>query len=161
MSRLYPEKLVMMQGKTLKELIGPLLREGRCCRFVSGGSSMHPLIMDRDCITLAPLEGKKLAVGDVVACFPNEPASVIIHRVIAKKNTLVLVKGDNCMHPDGWISRDHIGGILIGVERNGRPVRLGLGSERKLIAMASRHHRLMRILTLPLIIRNRLLRKTV
>jgi hypothetical protein len=123
------EKPLIFNGEAMCDLIRPLLAEGRICRFVAGGMSMYPFIRDRDCVTIAPLDGKKPELGDVLAFFGEGSSSVVIHRMIRKRNGGYLMKGDNCRCPDGLIPPDRIGGILVKLERGGRTVRLGMGPE--------------------------------
>ncbi|MBU1172371.1 MAG: S24/S26 family peptidase [Proteobacteria bacterium] len=153
------ETCLFISGEELGELISPLLRDGRCCRFVSGGSSMLPFIRNRDCITIAPLKGQTPAMGDVLAYFHPVSSTVIVHRVIGKKKGSFLMKGDNCRSPDGVISPDHICGILVKIERGSRTIGLGMGLEKKVIALMSRHDPLMRLVIALLKVKNRLITK--
>jgi signal peptidase I len=140
---------LLLSGRDLADLVRPLLEEGRSCRFVSGGYSMHPFVRNRDTIVLAPVNRKSPELGDILACIHPETSAVIVHRVIQCKPGYVLLKGDNNLRPDGWLPLDAVCGRVTTIERKGKPVYLGLGPERKLMALASRRHRLMRVLSLP------------
>ncbi len=131
------------QKKTLTaidmgDLITPLLDQGRCCRFVSYGNSMFPFIRNRDTVTLIPCKKPALAVGDVIAYRHPLSSNLVIHRIISEKNGCYLMKGDNAREPDAQITMEHVTGILQGIRRNGRTVRIGLGREKAWIALLSR-----------------------
>jgi signal peptidase I len=141
--------LVIVNGEVMGNLIGPLLAEGRTCRFIAGGMSMYPFIRDLDCVTVEPLHKQSPKVGDVLAFFIGKPSTVVIHRVIDIRRGRYLMKGDNCPLPDGLIDKHRIGGILVNVERNGRIIYFGSGPERKIIGMISQNPQIMRLLRIP------------
>jgi hypothetical protein len=99
---------------------------------------MFPFIRNRDTVTLIPCIKPALTVGDVVAYRHPMSSNLVIHRVISKKNGCYLMKGDNAREPDALITMEHVAGILKGIRRNGRSVRIGLGHEKVWIALLSR-----------------------
>ena len=101
---------------------------------------MAPFIRDGDVITLAPLDPKdRLRLGEVVAFQHPQSGKLVVHRVVARQQRAVLIRGDavdGCS--DGLIPMDSVLGRLVKVERGGRRVSLGTGPERMLIAALSR-----------------------
>jgi hypothetical protein len=62
---------------------------------------------------------------------------VLVHRVIRRKDTRFLLKGDNCSDADGWIPGEDILGLVTGVERGGKALFWPRRSDR---TMQSRIH---------------------
>ncbi|MCL4531757.1 MAG: hypothetical protein M1582_00955, partial [Actinobacteria bacterium] len=76
---------------------------------------------------------------DVVAFVRRETGKVVVHRIVARRGDAWLTKGDNSSEEgDGLFSRGDLLGKVTSVERAGKRVRLGLGSERGLVALLSR-----------------------
>ncbi len=88
---------------------------------------MYPFIRDRDVVTVAPLGGRPPLVGDVVAIIHPINGRLVIHRVIRRRHSGWLIRGDNCQEVDGVVTIEDILGYVISIERQGRQVRLGLG----------------------------------
>lgn len=81
------------------------------------GVSMFPLIrMDRDFVTIMPLE-ERPRIGDIVLFADPKQERYVLHRVWQAEESRVLTWGDNCDHPDGWMSWDAIWGKAVLVER--------------------------------------------
>ena len=117
-----------------------VLGKGAAFRFKGQGFSMYPFIQDGDVITLSPWGKFRLHSGDVVAFRHPNTGKLAVHRVLDKEAQGFLLRGDNCLAPDGLIPITEILGRVIRVERNGRLLRLGWGPERRLLALLSRHH---------------------
>jgi hypothetical protein len=133
-------KELPLTGAELIELIRPVLESGKTVRFRSRGWSMAPLIRDGDIIQIAPLAQQAPGMGDVVAFANPGTGRLLVHRVIGIKLYGYLTQGDNLPgKPDGLIPAEAMLGKVVGVERNGQPVRFGLGVERWLIAFCSRY----------------------
>jgi hypothetical protein len=100
---------------------------------------MDPFIRDGDVISVAPPSARLPRKGDVVAFRHPETLLLCVHRVLSVGGDLLLIQGDNMpQQPDGLIPRAAVLGRVTRVERGGRRVRLGLGPERRLIALLSR-----------------------
>ena len=97
---------------------------------------MTPAIRDGDILTLGPTPGF-IPLGTVVVIHPAD-GELIIHRVVAKKDPGYLVKGDFGSDMDGWYNQEDLLGIVQRVEHKGKDFKLGLGSERVIIAWLSR-----------------------
>ena len=114
--------------------------KGCLFRFNAGGHSMAPFIKDGDVVSLSPLFATLPAPGDVVAFLHPETNGLCLHRVLSVHQDACFLQGDNLPDdPDGMIPREAILGRVTRVERDGRRVRLGLGPERRLIALLSRY----------------------
>ncbi len=99
---------------------------------------MHPFIRDGDVLTVSPCRGKRPRPGDVVAFRHPASQKLVIHRLIARLGNSCLIRGDGASQADGLTPWENVIGAVSRVERGGRPVRLGLGPERRLIAWLSR-----------------------
>lgn len=100
---------------------------------------MSPCIRDGDAIVVAPLPPETLPrLGQVVAFVHPSTRRLVVHRVVAKRNGSLLLKGDSTFPADGFISAAHILGYVTNVERRGQSVQFGLGPERLLIVFFSR-----------------------
>lgn len=115
-----------------------MLDKGVPFRFKAKGLSMHPFIRHGDVITITPLFDNLPRYGDVVAFVPPEISTLIVHRVVGKRDGDFLIKGDNIARSDGLIPMASILGSVTKVERDGKEVYIGLGPERLLIAFLTR-----------------------
>lgn len=122
----------------LTKLLIAVLGGGKSFRLQARGFSMLPFIFDGDFITISPLPSRPPAVGEVVAFFRPGTETLVVHRAIKKANNAYWIKGDNIRDIDGLIPRQNIIGYVTKVERKGREVFLGMGRERKIIALCSR-----------------------
>ena len=113
-----------------------LLQQGLSVVIPVTGSSMLPFLRSEDLVTLAPLD-RGPALGDVVA-FRRPDGRMVLHRVVSVEPQRILVRGDAARVVDGWITPDQVTARVVAVERGGTALRFGLGSESKLIALASR-----------------------
>lgn len=125
-----------------------VLSKGVSFRFRAKGFSMSPCISDGDVVTVAPLSGRALRLGDTVAFINLHADKLAVHRIVGRQGDAFLVKGDNAPAADGLIRRADILGRVIGVERGGRRVSLGLGPEKLAIALLNRYGILMTLLIL-------------
>ncbi len=117
---------------------------------------MYPLIRDGDTLTVAPLTGKPVYPGDVLAFLHPFSSCLVIHRVMAVGKGNTVFKGDHVRETDTRIPGKYVLGILESVTRNGRPVWAGLGPERKWIALFSRMNLILRFSSAFLSIRRRI-----
>ena len=125
-------------GQTLLELMRAVLARGVPFRFCARGWSMAPFITDGDVITVSPIQHNLPGIGEVVAFVRPGAGNLVVHRVVARRAAAVFFQGDNWMgYTDGIIPQENLLGRVTRVERQGRPVWLGLGPERFLIAWLS------------------------
>ena len=128
-----------IDGQTFNQLLLEVLDKGQACRFQAKGFSMSPFIRNNDIITVSPLNNNSLVFGDVVAFITPETRKLVIHRIVGKKCTGFLVKGDSARWYAGdLISKEHIIGYVTRVERNGKRILLGYGPEKFLVALLNR-----------------------
>lgn len=126
-----------------KELLLAMMERGAALRSTARGFSMHPFIRDKDVLTIAPLKNQPLSVGDVVAFTQPATDRLAIHRIIGRKNDGWIIKGDNCLEPDGIVPDEKIIGRVSRIERGEKDVKLGVGSLRFLIAIVTRGNALL------------------
>ena len=128
-----------LSDQALQSLMCAVLAKGKPFRFRARGWSMTPFIRDRDVITISPLQQGLPGVGEVIAFVRPEKGNLVVHRVVAQRSAAVLIQGDNGPgFEDELIPKDNLLGRVTQIERNGHPVRLGLGPERFVIAWLSR-----------------------
>lgn len=96
------------------------LHQGRTMRFRGRGGSMAPFLRDGDIVTIEP--GGKPVLGQVVLTGPGD--SLILHRVVAKRNGWISTKGDALGRLDAPVTREQILGRAVARERGGRERRL-------------------------------------
>lgn len=126
-----------MPNDRFAEIMAMVLAKGAPFRFQANGFSMSPFIHDGDLITIAPTP-TRIRFGDVVAFINPCRDRLTVHRVVHISRIGYLIQGDNSPEPDGCVSRTEIIGCVTRVEHHGKPIRLGLGSERVVIALLSR-----------------------
>jgi len=119
------------------ELLRAMAERGVPLRTAVRGFSMAPFIRDGDVVTIEPL-GADPDVGDVVALAFPENGRMALHRVVERRGDLWLVRGDNCLRPDGVFERAAFVGRVARVQRGGRDVHLGLDEHAAWIAALSR-----------------------
>lgn len=128
-----------VSGAALIELMRAVHAKGLPFRFRADGYSMTPFIRSGDVVTVAPLASHVPRTGDVVAFIHPGMKLLCLHRVVSARGDGFFIQGDNLIEqPDGVVSRKAILGRVTGVERAGRRITLGLGSERVVIALLSR-----------------------
>ncbi len=81
------------------------------------GISMYPLIrMDRDMVTIMPVE-ERPRVGDIVLFCDPKRERYVLHRLWKAEENRAFTWGDNCENPDGWMEWDKIWGKAVLIER--------------------------------------------
>jgi len=135
-----------VSGVEMGQLLQDLLAMDTPIRFQATGQSMKPFILDGDLLTITPKSRIKPSLGKVVALILPGNQALLVHRIIGRKSSTFLTKGDNSFQKtDGWIHKDQVLGCVTGIERNNNAIRFGLGKERYLLAFLSRHNLLKRI----------------
>jgi hypothetical protein len=118
-------------------LFADLLSSGVSVRLEVGGHSMAPFVRSGDVVTVAPRGDARPSLGDVVVC-AVERDQLTMHRVVGWTGGQLVPRGDAAPTADAALQLDSVVGLVRRVERRGRPVRLGLGPERRVIAWLSR-----------------------
>ena len=138
-----------LSSQALLEILKSVLDKGRPFRFRVRGFSMSPLIKDGDVLTISPPSEHEFHNGDVVLFEEELERRPIVHRIVHGQGDMFLVKGDNLGEADGYIHRKSILGTVTCVERRGRKIRIGLGKERRLLALMSRKKIVTALLVIP------------
>jgi len=129
---------ISFSSQALIELIESVLSKGACLRFQVKGFSMVPFIRDNDVVIISSIHNSSIGFGQPVAFRNPCSEKLTIHRVLGKNNNTYLVKGDIVFEIDGFIPKENILGVITGIERRGRRIKLGLGPERFIIGLLSR-----------------------
>lgn len=132
-----PGGILALSGPVLRDCLTAVLDRGVPFRFAARGVSMYPSLRDGDVVTVAPLAGSAPRVGDVVA-FRNGEERLVVHRVVAARDDVVEIRGDNCPSSDGVFERAAVLGIVARVERAGREVHDIGGARGRVAAELSR-----------------------
>ena len=128
-----------LSGPDLLALMQSVFAAGAVFRFQARGQSMLPFIQDGDLVTVAPSGQAPPKLGRVAAFIQPATGQLVLHRIIARRGTSFLIQGDHAAgQADGWVEAAAVLGCLVGVERHGRRMLLGLGPERSLLAWLSR-----------------------
>ncbi|HUU41739.1 MAG TPA: S24/S26 family peptidase [Desulfatiglandales bacterium] len=138
---------VPLRGKALIQIMEAILDKGAAFRFMARGFSMWPFIKDKDMVTITPMQAGRPRLGDVVAFISSETKELVIHRVVGRRGSDYLTKGDNTLMRDEPVLKTCILGCVKKVEKNGKVVSIGLGPERILIALINRRKLLFHILS--------------
>ena len=134
-------------GAVLSQLLSAVLEKGVPFRFRANGFSMSPFIRDGDVVTISPLFDLTPRLGDVVAVIQPGTGRLVLHRVVGKKSSSYIIKGDNLSEEDGLVSPENILGFVTKVERKGERVGVGFGPERILVGMLNQKGLLIPLLT--------------
>ena len=97
-----------------------MLQQGRGLRFLARGRSMYPFIREGDAITVEPIEGGQLRLGDVIFYKSNE-GRIVIHRVIKRvfhsDSLMAVTKGDANLALDRSVPLTQVLGRVKLIER--------------------------------------------
>jgi signal peptidase I len=129
---------IQISGCDLAGLAGEVLAKGVPLRFKATGFSMTPVIKDGDTVTVSPCPFAKLRRGDVAAFIHPTGNCLVVHRIVGRRDGAFLIKGDNAKDIDGLIPWSRVLGRVTCIERNGSYAVLGLGAERRMLALFSR-----------------------
>ena len=132
----HPE--VQISGLDLTGLLREVLEKGAAFRFKATGFSMTPIVKDGDIITVSPCRPRQLRSGDIAAFVSPASDRLVVHRIVGTQDESFFIKGDNAPGYDGLIHGSRVLGRVTRIERDGCNVRLGLGIERKVLALFSR-----------------------
>jgi hypothetical protein len=133
------ESELCLSRAEMVDLMRAVLDKGAPFRFRARGRSMSPFIRDGDFVSISPPAPAEPFVGQVVAFVRGGSGQLVVHRVIAAGAWGYRIQGDNAPGiGDAAVQREQILGCVTRVTRQGRVVRLGLGPERRLIALLSR-----------------------
>jgi hypothetical protein len=128
-----------LSSNALAGIMQDVLFKGRAFRFRAMGWSMSPFILDGDVITVEPLCDGTPEVGDIVAFINPKSERLIVHRIVSREKDVYCIQGDNQAIDGKVVVRlEHIVGRITSIERAGRNIRLGLGPEKRIIALFSR-----------------------
>jgi len=97
-----------------------VLARGGIMRFTARGSSMRPFIHSDDVLIVHPIEeGQSPQIGDVLLCRLSY-GRMVAHRLLRFRPGALLLLGDACASPDGWVKSEDVLGRVVSIERNGQ-----------------------------------------
>jgi phage repressor protein C with HTH and peptisase S24 domain len=111
-----------------KELIVDLLARGHAVEFQVHGDSMYPVIRENDTLHVVPSHDFRR--GDVVLVLAER--GLTAHRVIARRGTTLILRGDNAPAADDPVEESQVLGKVMYALRDGKRV-----SVRSALARAS------------------------
>lgn len=117
-----PDEGISLSAPMVMDLLEAVHEKGAAFRFKAKGYSMTPSIRDGDVITISPLKDIMPRRGDVVAFRHPERPQMLVHRVLHTQARKYFIMGDNCSEADGWIPAENLLGLIMKVERRGRPL---------------------------------------
>ena len=100
------------------ELIVDLLSRGHAVEFQVHGDSMHPVIRENDTLHVEPV--RECARGEVVLVLAER--GLTAHRVIAKRGTTLILRGDNAPCADDPVDASQVLGKVTYALRDGKKV---------------------------------------
>jgi len=92
-----------------------LLRNGRTVQLRANGVSMVPTLWPHMNLIAQPAHYSSLKRGDVVL-FNHSGETLIAHRIVCINKNKMLIQGDSCTNPDGWIDNKDIVAKVIKAE---------------------------------------------
>lgn len=98
------------------ELIVDLLARGHAVQFQVHGDSMHPIIRENDTLHVEP--ARDFSLGDVVLVLAGR--GLTAHRVIARRGTTLVLRGDNAPAEDDPVEESQVLGKVTYVLRDGK-----------------------------------------
>ncbi|GEM_PF-1010742 len=122
---------------SVEQLALDFLARGLSVEFEVTGGSMAPFIRDNDVVTVMPVDGEGVGVGDVVV-WSRGNNRLVVHRVVASRGIGITTRGDAMRLPDERLSSERLVGKVTGIHRDGLPLKWGLGSERLVLGWLSR-----------------------
>lgn len=126
------------------ELGTAVLKRGGVFRFCVRGLCMAPIICRGDIITVEPVEGRRVRIGDVVLLKLGD-GQIAVHRVVEKKNGRLVTQGDEANETDPP-SALIVGRVVSSENPTGKKVFGGYkwGLSRSLHLILPRRNRLLR-----------------
>ncbi len=108
------------------ELIVDLLSRGHAAEFQVLGDSMYPVIRENDTLHVEP--ARSFSRGDVVLVLADR--GLTAHRVIARRGTMLILRGDNTPAADDPIEESQVLGKVTYAIRAGRKVNVWSAAAR-------------------------------
>jgi len=130
--------VIRITGAGMAALAAETLKQGVFFRFRANGWSMSPFIRNDDIVTLVPVKKKLFKIGDVVAYVQPSGGNLAVHRIVGRRRSSYLIKGDNVTEFDEVVRPDAIIGKVFSVKRNGNKAWIGHGPEKVIIALLAR-----------------------
>ena len=107
-----------------------VLGQGGSFRFRARGRSMMPFVRPGDVLLVEPVDPARLRTGEIIL-FHQRSTSHVVHRLIRRVKRdgrlVFIAQGDNSAIADAPILAEQVLGRVVGIEREGRRLRLDRG----------------------------------
>lgn len=110
----------LIKGKDFTALSCEILASGSSVRFKAHGESMRPFIHSGDYLTIQPIDAPHPPQKYEILLCRLPSGKIVAHRLRSTRPGGLLVQGDACPQPDGWVTPEAILGRVISVEHAGR-----------------------------------------
>jgi signal peptidase I len=111
----------------LGDLLESSLESDAEARFAVAGNSMHPLVRAGDMVRVRRLGSTDPGLGDIVVVRGMPDGGLLLHRVVKVRQSRAVLRGDNTSVDNGEWERACLLGVVVVVERDGKPVWFGSG----------------------------------
>lgn len=129
---------LIISNENLINLLLDTINKGNRFRFKAEGYSMSPFIKTNDVLTISPIK-KKPGIGDIVAVKHSNNKRLVIHRIVGRKNSSFLIKGDNNENSfDGYFPEKDLIGIVTEIKRKNKIIKNYIHPVNYIIALMSR-----------------------
>lgn len=113
-------KTIVKDKAMMMEEIRGLISEGRTVSLTVKGNSMNPFLVSmRDQMTLGPWKDEDIRKG-CVALVKDTRGNHIIHRIIKREGSKVILLGDGNIAQTETATMDNIIGIMYSMDRKGK-----------------------------------------
>ena len=94
--------------------------------YVTTGRSMQPFIRSgKDIVHLrAKQPGERFSKYDVILYWRRNAQKYVLHRIVKVLPDSYLLCGDNCLEKEPGITDEQVYGVLTGITRNGKAIRI-------------------------------------
>lgn len=112
---------------TFERLAAGILAGGGSFQFEAHGHSMAPAVRDGDVLTLEPVRGEAVRVGDIVL-YRDDRSQPVVHRVAAcgarAGSAVLTIRGDAAPGASEAVPAERVLGRVVRIERRGRAIGL-------------------------------------
>ena len=113
-------KHITVNKEQMYEEISKLVAEGKTVTLTAKGYSMNPFLFHmRDQITLGPWTDSDIRKG-TVAFVRDLRGNILIHRIIKREGTIIILEGDGNLGQVEKATLDGIAGIMHSITRKNR-----------------------------------------
>lgn len=110
-----------------------LLKNQITIKIKTSGGSMRPFVYSGDEVIIKPASSNELSAGNIIAYRrKNNDNNIICHRLLEKRNSILIVKGDAFIQCHEKIHPNLLLGKVIAIERGAKIINLETNFQKKL-----------------------------